>query len=108
MKRRTTRDLVDALCTEASRTGPAALVVAMASRTALVQSADPEPLLELHRLLRSGGRPVGILMYPAADGAEIRAEPLRECAGEAWVDGYLRAVARAEADRVTAAASVGD
>lgn len=98
MERRTTRDLIRELCTEAVGQESAALVVAVGQHTALVHYADPDPLTRLNLLLQSGGRPVGILATRTIAG-ETRwvARPLRECADEAWVRRYLQAVVATEA-----------
>ncbi len=98
MARRTTRDLIRELCTEAQRQESAALVVAFRSHTDLVYFADPNPLTRLNQLLQSGGRPVGILAYRSVAG-ETRwsVRPLQECADEPWVSSYLQAVAAVEA-----------
>jgi hypothetical protein len=98
MVRRTTRDLIRELCTEAVRLEAAALVVAVGRYTALVHHAEPDPLTRLNQLLQSGGRPVGILGYRTVHGeTRCSTRPLHECAGEAWVIRYLQAVAVAEA-----------
>jgi len=98
MARRTTRDLIRELCAEAARHESAALVVAVGHHTALVHSADPDPLTRLNQLLQSGGRPMGILGYRTVAGETRRSAcPLQECADEVWVPRYLQAVAAAEA-----------
>jgi hypothetical protein len=98
MARRTTRDLIRELCAEAARQESAALVVAVGQHTDLVYYADPDPVTRLNELLRSGGRPVGIVAFRTVAG-ETRwcTRPLLECADEAWVPAYLQAVAAAEA-----------
>ncbi len=108
MARRTTRDLIRELCTEAARQDSAALVVAVGNHTDLVYFADPDPLTRLNRLLQSGGRPVGILGYRTIAG-ETRwsTRPLQECADEASVPPYLEAVAAEAADRATDALPTG-
>lgn len=98
MTRRTTRDLIRELCTEAARQESAALVVAVGHHTDLVYFADPDPLTRLNQLLQSGGRPIGILAYHTVAGeTQWSVHPLQECAGEPWVPAYLQAVAAAEA-----------
>ena len=97
MARRTTRDLIRELCTEAGRHESAALVVAMARHTAFVHNADPAPLQRLNQLLQSGGCPVGILTHHTVGGEpRCHARALREWADEPWVDRYLAAVVTAE------------
>ena len=96
MAHRITRDLIRELCTEAAPTDLSALVVAVAGHTALVFSADPDPLAELNHLLRDGGRPVGILSHSTVRGeSHFSTRPIRECADEPWVNAYLQAVAEA-------------
>lgn len=98
MARRTTRDLIRELCTEAARQESAALVVAVGNHTDLVYYADPDPLMRLHQLLQSGGRPVGIVAFRTVEGkTRWMARPIEECADEAWVPASLRAVALEEA-----------
>lgn len=97
MERRTTREVVRELCGEGARWESAVLVVAIGQRTALVHSADPDPLARLNHLMRLGGRPVGIVGYRTVEGETIwSVRPLAGCTGEPWV-GYLEAVAAAEA-----------
>jgi hypothetical protein len=96
MVRRITRDLIRELCAEAAPTDLAALVVAIGGHTALVYSADPDPLDELNHLLREGGRPVGILRQSTVGGeSRFSIRPIQECAGEPWVRSYLQAVTEA-------------
>lgn len=106
MARRTTRDLIRELCAEAARKDSAALVVAVGNHTDLVYFADPDPLTRLNELLRSGGRPVGIVAFRTVAG-ETRwsTRPLQECADEAWVPAYLDAVALEEAAHAVGAGS---
>lgn len=91
MTKRTTRDLIDTLRSEAEaedviRTG---LVVGFDERTAMVWSSDEEPLEALNGMVREGGLPVGMTWFRAS-GLEV--DTLPEFEGVEWAKKYLASV----------------
>lgn len=90
---RKTADLVQELQEEAKTAWLAAIAVGFENETKFVFSSGKQPLVELNKLVKNGGSPIGLLRFEKENSVvQGLFRPFEEYVDEPWVKDYFTGV----------------